>query len=84
MDWKKMQLKRHALTGISYMIPVVVAGGLCMGLAKVFGGWDICSHPGPDWGSCHWFYGAGNHGRHRIFNRGKTRHCARACHRNPG
>ena len=27
MDWKKMQLKRHALTGISYMIPVVVAGG---------------------------------------------------------
>lgn len=29
MDWKKMQLKRHALTGISYMIPVVVAGGGC-------------------------------------------------------
>ena len=43
MDWKKMQLKRHALTGISYMIPVVVAGGLCMGLAKVFGGWDIAA-----------------------------------------
>ena len=40
---KKLNLKRHALTGISYMIPVVVAGGLCMGLAKVFGGWDIAA-----------------------------------------
>lgn len=35
---KKLQLKKHALTGISYMIPVVVAGGLCLGLAKIFGG----------------------------------------------
>lgn len=41
--FKKLQLKRHALTGISYMIPVVVAGGLCMGLAKVFGGWNIAA-----------------------------------------
>lgn len=40
---KKLNLKRHALTGISYMIPVVVVGGLCMGLTKVFGGWDIAA-----------------------------------------
>ena len=39
--FKRLQLKRHTLTGISYMIPVVVAGGLLLGLAKVFGGWDI-------------------------------------------
>ncbi len=37
----KLQIKRHALTGISYMIPVVVAGGLCMGIARILGGWDI-------------------------------------------
>ncbi|WRS26748.1 PTS fructose transporter subunit IIC [Oscillospiraceae bacterium MB08-C2-2] len=30
-------VKKHLMTGISYMIPVVVAGGLCMALARVFG-----------------------------------------------
>ena len=30
--------KRHTLTGISYMIPIVVAGGICIGLARIFGG----------------------------------------------
>ena len=35
---KKLQLKKHVLTGISFMIPVVVAGGICMGLGKIFGG----------------------------------------------
>ncbi len=30
--------KRHLMTGISYMIPVVVAGGLCMAVAKILGG----------------------------------------------
>ncbi|MEA9390269.1 PTS fructose transporter subunit IIC [Acerihabitans sp. TG2] len=30
--------KKHMLTGVSYMIPVVVAGGLCMAIAKIFGG----------------------------------------------
>lgn len=31
-------VKKHLLTGVSYMIPVVVAGGICMAIAKVFGG----------------------------------------------
>jgi len=30
--------KKHTLTGISYMIPIVVAGGICIGLARIFGG----------------------------------------------
>lgn len=31
-------IKKHLLTGVSYMIPVVVAGGICMAIAKIFGG----------------------------------------------
>lgn len=31
-------VKKHLLTGISYMIPIVVTGGLCMALAKIMGG----------------------------------------------
>lgn len=38
---KKLELKKHVLTGIAYMIPVVVAGGICLGLSQVFGGIDI-------------------------------------------
>lgn len=38
---KKLQLKKHVLTGIAYMIPVVVAGGICLGLSRIFGGVDI-------------------------------------------
>ncbi|AHF75168.1 PTS system, fructose specific enzyme IIC component [Sodalis praecaptivus] len=30
--------KKHMLTGVSYMIPVVVAAGLCMAIAKICGG----------------------------------------------
>lgn len=33
-----LQFKKHMLTGVSYMIPVVVAAGLCMAIAKIFGG----------------------------------------------
>lgn len=33
-----LRIKKHLLTGVSYMIPVVVAGGLCMALAKLLGG----------------------------------------------
>lgn len=38
---KNLQIKKHVMTGISYMIPVVVAGGILYALAKGFGGWDI-------------------------------------------
>jgi fructose PTS system EIIBC or EIIC component len=32
------EIKKHIMTGVSYMIPVVVAGGLLMAIAKIFGG----------------------------------------------
>lgn len=31
-------IKKHLLTGVSFMIPMVVAGGLLMAIAKIFGG----------------------------------------------
>ncbi|MGI6005453.1 MAG: PTS fructose transporter subunit IIC [Christensenellales bacterium] len=34
---KLSTVKKHLMTGISYMIPVVVAGGLCMALARIVG-----------------------------------------------
>ena len=36
-------IKKHIMTGISYMIPIVVAGGILGALAKAFGGWNIGS-----------------------------------------
>lgn len=36
-----LHFKKHVLTGIAYMIPVVVAGGICLGLSRIFGGVDI-------------------------------------------
>ena len=32
-----MKIRKHMMTGISYMIPVIVAGGLCMALARILG-----------------------------------------------
>lgn len=32
------EIKKNIMTGVSYMIPVVVAGGLLMAIAKIFGG----------------------------------------------
>jgi PTS system, fructose subfamily, IIC component len=36
MVW--VNVKKHLLTGVSYMIPLVVASGLCMAIAKILGG----------------------------------------------
>ncbi|WP_101908383.1 PTS fructose transporter subunit IIC [Marasmitruncus massiliensis] len=36
MKWS--DIKKHLLTGVSYMIPLVVASGLCMAIAKLLGG----------------------------------------------
>lgn len=41
MEKKKFQIKKHVLTGISYMIPIIVAGGILGALAKGFGGYNI-------------------------------------------
>lgn len=38
---KLNKIKQHIMTGISYMIPVIVAGGILYAFAKSFGGWDI-------------------------------------------
>ncbi|KWZ85142.1 PTS fructose transporter subunit IIC [Heyndrickxia coagulans] len=36
--WKKMQVKKHALTAISYMLPLVVASGLLIAIGNLTGG----------------------------------------------
>jgi PTS system fructose-specific IIC component len=41
MGKNKLQVKKHVMTGISYMIPIIVAGGILGALAKGFGGYDI-------------------------------------------
>lgn len=41
MGKKKYEIKKHVMTGISYMIPIVVCGGILCALAKGFGGYDI-------------------------------------------
>ncbi|MBU2704082.1 PTS system fructose-specific IIC component [Sporomusaceae bacterium BoRhaA] len=35
---KELELKRHAMTGISYMIPLVVASGLLIAIGNIVGG----------------------------------------------
>ncbi|MFD1484505.1 PTS fructose transporter subunit IIC [Lacticaseibacillus baoqingensis] len=47
MSKGKFQVKKHIMTGISYMIPVVVAGGILPALAKAFGGYDIADKVKP-------------------------------------
>ena len=43
MAKQKFDIKKHVMTGISYMIPIVVCGGILSALAKGFGGYDIGS-----------------------------------------
>ncbi len=38
---KLRDIKRHVMTGISYMVPVVVGAGLCQALGVILGGPDI-------------------------------------------
>jgi PTS system fructose-specific IIC component len=39
-------VKKHLLTGISYMIPLIVAAGLSIALAQIFGGIDVDENKG--------------------------------------
>jgi len=41
MKKKKIEIKRPVMTGISYMIPIIVAAGILGALAKAFGGYNI-------------------------------------------
>lgn len=34
-------LKKHCMSGISYMIPVIVIGGFCTAISRLLGGYDI-------------------------------------------
>ena len=38
---KKFNLRVHLMTGVSYMVPVIVTGGLCIGIARIIGGYDV-------------------------------------------
>ncbi|KOF58276.1 PTS lactose transporter subunit IIBC [Clostridium sp. DMHC 10] len=38
---KKIKIGRHLMTGVSYMIPIVTAGGLILSIATIFGGQNI-------------------------------------------
>lgn len=50
MNKQKFKIKKHVMTGISYMIPIVVAGGILGALAKGFGGYNIGSlYATKDW-----------------------------------
>lgn len=39
-------LKKHVMTGISYMVPVVVGAGLCQALGFIIGGPDVAKNVG--------------------------------------
>lgn len=44
---KKLQLKKHALTAISYMLPLVVAAGLLIAIGNLTGGSVISDYKAP-------------------------------------
>ncbi|STW66557.1 PTS system protein [Klebsiella michiganensis] len=35
------EIKKHLLTGISWMIPLIVAAGICIALGQVLGGTNV-------------------------------------------
>lgn len=39
-------IKKHLLTGISYMIPLIVASGICIALGQIIGGTNVADHTG--------------------------------------
>lgn len=44
MTWAK--IKKHLLTGVSYMIPLVVASGICLAISTLLGGVDVAKATG--------------------------------------
>lgn len=43
MKNQKSNIMKHIMTGISYMIPILVVGGILQAIAKGLGGWEISS-----------------------------------------
>lgn len=35
------EIKKHLLTGISWMIPLIVAAGICIALGQILGGTNV-------------------------------------------
>lgn len=60
MKQKFNEMKSHILTGISYMIPVIVASGLCMAIGRSFIGADLSAMETS--GVAYWLYKAGQLG----------------------
>ena len=40
------EIKKHLLTGISWMIPLIVAAGICIALGQVLGGTNVAEKVG--------------------------------------
>lgn len=40
------KIKDHIMTGVSFMVPVVVGAGLCMALGNILGGVSVADNPG--------------------------------------
>ena len=57
MKQKFKEIKSYILTGISYMIPVIVASGLCMGIGRAFIGADLTNAASA--GAAYWLYRTG-------------------------
>lgn len=60
MKQKFKEIKSYILTGISYMIPVIVASGLCMGIGRAFIGADLTNAASA--GAAYWLYRTGQLG----------------------
>lgn len=43
-------LAQHFMTGVSYMLPVIVSGGLMLSVAVIFGGQEAMDEPDTIWG----------------------------------
>ncbi|WP_018664308.1 PTS fructose transporter subunit IIC [Heyndrickxia acidiproducens] len=41
MDWKNLQIKKHLMTAISYLIPIVVGAGFMLAIGNIGGGETI-------------------------------------------
>lgn len=56
---KKFKIKKHVLTGISYMLPLVVGAGICMALGQLVGGSSVREMTS---GIGYWLYKSGSLG----------------------
>ncbi|MFR3755207.1 MAG: hypothetical protein ACLTW9_28455 [Enterocloster sp.] len=81
---KLSEIKKHVMTGISFMIPIVVGAGLCMALGTAIGGTKVSEAEG----TLIWYiWRTGKIGMgfvvpviyccHRVFHRGQAGHCPR-------